>query len=49
MRGAWVVTVYYHCRLVDIRYFPEERKARDFYAESLVRYSTEYDITIAKQ
>ena len=45
----WVVTIYYHCQLVDIRDFPEERKARDFYAESLVRYNTEYDITIVQQ
>ena len=45
----WVVTIYYHCRLVDIRYFPEERNARDFYAESLARYNYEYEITLVRQ
>ena len=45
----WVVTIYYHCQLVDIRYFPEERKARDFYAESLVRYNSDFDITRVQQ
>lgn len=45
----WVVTIYYHARLVDIRYFKERDKARAFYAESLARYSQDYDITIVNQ
>lgn len=45
---SWVVTVYYHARLVDIRYFREQGRARSFYAESLVKYPSDYDITISK-
>lgn len=45
----WCVTIYFHARLIDIRWYKDEKKAREYYAESLVKYSCEYNITIAKQ
>ena len=45
----WVVTVFYHARLIDIRWYNDERAAREFYAECLVRYNSEHEITIANQ
>lgn len=44
----WVVTVYGCSRLIDIRWFTDERAARSFYAEALVKYPNN-QITIAKQ
>lgn len=44
----WVVTVYGCARLIDIRWFTDERAARSFYAEALAKYPNN-QITIAKQ
>lgn len=44
----WVVTVYGCARLIDIRWFTDERAARSYYAEALVKYPNN-QITIAKQ
>lgn len=44
----WVVTVYGCARLIDIRWFDNEKEARSFYAESLVRYPKN-EVTITKQ
>lgn len=44
----WVVTVYGCARLIDIRWFDNEKEARSFYAESLVRYPKN-EVTITRQ
>lgn len=44
----WVVTVYGCARLIDIRWFTDEREARSFYAEALVKYPKN-EVTITRQ
>lgn len=46
---SWVVTVTYHCRIVDEFICRDEARARDIYAECLVRYSSEYEVSLTKE